>query len=230
MPLKSRGEQRVAVAADRIARIGRGRVLVAQDTRASRAYAGGRASRPRAASVGVVRVAARRARVEERCGRSLLAAPRRGLLRARERLAPRRDDALGHALAQRRLDARERVRDARHALGRDLPVGVGVEAHEVEALPGRLHRAADDPEVAQPFAGVVLRRRRAASRSVITLGREAVVVVVLRRRASAASVSRSRSIAPRDALGGVVGHLVVVAGDAGVGRAARVERAELRRT
>src|SRR5204863_5585172 len=77
-----------------------------------------------------------------------LASPRRRLLCARDGLAPGGDDTLIDAGPQRFLDARERVGNAGHALRGSGPVVIGVEAHEVEALPCRLDGAADDPDVA----------------------------------------------------------------------------------
>jgi hypothetical protein len=96
-------EERVAVAADGIARVGRGRVLLAEvrgEPGVTRGRDLGRLREGRV--VGTLG----RERPEER-GLVGLAAPRRGLLRAGERLTPRRHDSRGHALAQRGLDARE---------------------------------------------------------------------------------------------------------------------------
>ena len=224
MPLKSRGEQRVAVAADGIARIGRGRVLVAE-IRGETRVAGGR-------ELG---------RVRERSCRPGAARPARGRTasrRARRPMSPPAPRTRAPGAAPRRALARHPSRSAasmlasdaghaRHALGRDLPVVVGLEAHEVEALPGRLDRAADD------------RGRRAAARRLRTARRRARAARSSRspragrRRTPAAprparrASSRTRSTRRGRAGGGVVGHLVVVAGDARVRGAARVERAEL---
>ena len=149
------------------------------------------------ASARVVR--ARRAASATKNGSvSRLAAPRRGLLRARERLAPRRDDASRDALAQRGLDARERVGDARHALASRPPS----RARCRSAIRSKHCRTACTGLPMMRSVAQALRRASCSStsscrRSVITLGREPVVVVVAaaRRRARRAS-SRARSAAP----------------------------------
>ncbi len=92
-------------------------------------------------------------------------------------------------------------------------------------MAGRLDRAADDPDVAQPFAGLVLLEVECAAFDHHGR-REPVVVVLVRRRGELREGFPHQVRPPGRALGGVVGHLVVVAGDPGVGRAARVECTE----
>ena len=129
-----------------------------------------------------------------------------------------------HALAQRGLEARDRLGHACEALRRDLPVVLGVVGHEVEAAADLLHRAPDDPQ-----RRAAPRRRRAArtaswSRSVITSAAMRSRSSVRGARSSAASVSRSSWSRALARVGREVGELVLVAGDAGVGRGDRIER------
>ncbi len=217
------GEQRVAVATDRVARVGRRRVLVAEVCRETCVRRRREPRPPRRARV--VGRAPRRERAEERLGIAF-AAPRRGLFRAGERLAPSGDEALIDTGAQGIFDAAQRVGDARHAFGRHRPVVVGLEAHQVEALAGRLDRAPDDADVAQALTGVVLLDvERAALRH--HAGREPIVVGFLRRLGQCRE-GFAHEVDPAGRAGGrVVGHLVVVAGNPRIGRAARIERAEL---
>ena len=114
----------------------------------------------------------------------------------------------------------------RHALGDRLPVVVGVARHEVEGHAHGLHRAAEDAQVAQALAGVVLGRARARAVRASPrrrCGRRRSAIVGGVERAQRGAVELGALV---DAVGGVVGHLVVVAGDARAGRRERIEGGE----
>ena len=138
----------------------------------------------------------------------------------------RGDDALLHALGERGLEAGEALGHERDALRDRLPLLLGVARHEVEGHPHVLHRAPEDAEVAQALAGVVLlereleplahhRRRRCGRRRRDDRGGG--------ERAQRGAVVLGALVDP---VGGVVGHLVVVAGDALAGRRERIEGGE----
>lgn len=222
MPVNAVGEQRVAVAPDRIAGIGRRGVLVAEIRGELGVARGGELGRGR--ELGVVGTL-RGEGAEERIGVAL-AAPGRRHLGTRQRLAPRRDEPLLDSDAQRFFDALERRGNAGHAFGRGGPVVVGLEAHEVEALARTVDRARDDPDVAEALTGVELIDLEGEALDHHTR-REPVVERLGRRRLQRGDGLAGQVGAACRTLGREVGHLVVVAGNPGAGRAARVERTEL---
>ena len=108
----------------------------------------------------------------------------------------------------------------------DLPVVGGVAGHQVERHAHVLHRAAEHAQVAEALAGVVLLERELEPLAqhlggdAVGVGRRSAVAV---ERAQRGAVVLGALVAP---VGGVVGHLVVVAGDALAGRGERIERGE----
>ena len=98
-------------------------------------------------------------REEERRLGAVDAAPHVGLLRALHGLTPRGHDSLLHAFGECGFDAREALGNEREPLGDRVPVVLGVARHQVEDHPHALHRAAEDADVAQALAGVVLLER-----------------------------------------------------------------------
>ncbi len=116
--------------------------------------------------------------------------------------------------------------NALHARGDRCPVVVGLVAHEVEALPNLLHGAADDaqrPEVLLRVVEVDVALQPVPLHG----GGKAVVVVVLRRALERGDRVAGELHALGDRLGREVRHLVIVAGDAEICRAARLERGVL---
>ena len=221
---------RVALAPDRVVLVGVWRVLLDEEPPQRGVRLGGAGCQAlEAVAEGAVAVSRRVVLVdegeEERTGRAVEPAPRVGLLRARDGLAPRRHDALGRAFGERGLDAREPLGHQRQALGDDLPVVGRVPGHEVEGHAYRLHRAAEHPQVAQALAGVVLDQAELEPLA-HDLGRDPVGIV-----ADVDGVEGAQRgavvLGPFGAtVGGVVGHLVVVAGDALARRRERVQRGE----
>jgi len=78
------------------------------------------------------------------------------LIGADQRLASRRHDPTTLSLAQGRLEAGQRLRHPLHPGGDELPIGIGRGGHQIEALTDALERAANDAEVTQALAGLVL--------------------------------------------------------------------------
>ena len=149
-PVERGGEQLVAVAADRVVRVRpAARTRRVGTRRASRTRRSQR--RPRRASAASSGRRARRG-----CGRTVCRRPRRRPASAHAS-AWRRAATTPCATPSRSVASMlaKRVGHAFHARARDVPVVVGLEAHEVEALPDLLHRAADDPQRAEVFLGVV---------------------------------------------------------------------------
>ena len=112
------------------------------------------------------------------------------------------------------LEAGERLGHERDACRDLLPVLDGGARHEVEALPDVLHRAGEDVQLAEGLAGVGRARGRARADRRMTSA-------ATRSRSSSSGVSaqvpQRRAVEGRpllDPVGGVVGHLGVVAGDA----------------
>ncbi len=210
------GEKLVAIAPDGITGIGDWRVLIAQIRAETRVRGSGLIGSLRESGV----VGAARGKVREIRRR---ATPGLGLVRACECLAARGDDTTRDTLAQRRFDAGEAGGHARHALGGGLPVVVGVERHQVEALANDLNRAADDPQGPEVLVGVVevdlVLEPVAHDR-----GRQAIGIVGLRcavqRGNGLACELHSRGLTRRRE----VGHLVVVRRDPEECRAARRPR------
>ena len=125
------------------------------------------------------------------------------------------------------LDARQTLGHEREAFGDDLPVVGGVAGHEVEGHAHRLHRAAEHAEVAETLTGVVLRDRELEPFA-HHLGGDAVGVGH-RVGVDGGEGPQAGAVvlgAFGGAVGGEVGHLVVVAGDALTGGGERVERGE----
>src|SRR5438094_688623 len=60
------------------------------------------------------------------------------------------------ALAQRRLEAGQRLGHPLHPCRDHLPIGIGCGGHQIEALTDALERASDDAEITQALAGLVL--------------------------------------------------------------------------
>ena len=152
-------------------------------------------------------------------------APCVGLLRAGDGLPARGDDPLRDALGEPGLDRCEALGHERHPLGDDLPVVARGPRHQVEHHAHVLDRAAQHAEVAEPLAGVVLLERELEPLPQ-HLGGDAVGVGFDGRgveRSQGGAIVLGALVAAR---GGVVGHLVVVAGDALAGRAQRIERSE----
>ena len=235
MPLNAAREQRVALAPDRIARVGVRRVLVAENA-PRRAYAPRSRPRPRAASCASSGAARREAVKNGSASRS----------------PPHVAACSAHASAWRRAATMPRCDSRRAATLRCSASAVGHARHALASRrPSRrrcrtrmrskhcahvLHRAADDP---QRRAGP--RPRRASSTSRVQpiahhAGGDPVVVVGPRcARPSAASVSRARSTRARPRPSG---EKSVISwswpGDAGVrsprtGRARRAARRSDRR-
>ena len=97
--------------------------------------------------------------------------------------------------------------------------------HQVEDHAHALHRAPEDADVAQALAGVVLLERELEAFPE-RAGGDAVGVV---RDVGRGERPQRGAVVLRalvDSVGGVVGHLVVVAGDALAGRAQRIEGGE----
>ena len=233
MPLKSLRVQRVALASDRVVlgrraartpRRGTARATRTPRSRASRASRGGDGS---AESPKPRRVVLVDQRVEERAGR-------------RGRRRPRCRPACVHATAWRRaatipccralgergLDAREPLGHERHALGDRLPVSSVSRAMRSNAmrtvctgLPRTRRSRRRSPASCSSSAS--------SSRSRMHLGGDAVgvglAIVGGVERAQRGAVVLGALVG---AVGGEVGHLVVVAGDALTGRAQRIERGE----
>src|SRR5204862_6481656 len=96
----------------------------------------------------------------ERSRRSVDATPTVGLLRARPCLTARRHDALLHPLGEARFDTGQALRDQCEPLRDRLPLLFRLARHQVEHHSYFLHRAAEDTEIAETLAGVVLLERQ----------------------------------------------------------------------
>ena len=106
-----------------------------------------------------------------------------------------------------------------------LPLLFGVAGHQVEDHPNTLYRATENADVAETLAGIVLFERelepfsQGAGGDPVGVGLDAES----RERAQRRTIVLGALV---DAVGRVVGHLVVVAGDALAGCAERIERGE----
>ena len=94
-------------------------------------------------------------RLEEGPG-CFLPTPGGALIGADQRLASRGHHPTPLSLAQRRLEAGQRLGHPLHPCRDHLPIGIGCGGHQIEALTDALERASDDAEITQALAGLVL--------------------------------------------------------------------------